>query len=335
MDARLPAAPAPPGHPALARWLPHDDRGRALALDLVEAVERLGLDPAAELLAQHRRFCPAQADAIPGGELASDAAVRIEPLADASGPCLWPHRPKRLAGELFSSWLWRAADAAGAPPRRFAAEALAGRGGPDPDRGTPPSVVRRLASVSGQRPASLLGGLLVARAGADDDPLAGAVDMALLHGDPLLLRRRPGGRSVDPVLQYCPACLATDRVPHFRRRWRLALDAACVEHGVRLRDGCWSCGAVVAPLAGTGTAAAPACHRCGAVLPEAPRQPVGALARTRQRVLWAMLRRVALHAGPAAQATHLRALSATGLGGGNAGAAERVRAIARLEPGSV
>jgi hypothetical protein len=46
-------------------------------------------------------------------------------------------------------------------------------------------------------------------------------------------------------LQFCPRCLAEDKEPYFRRRWRLAFVTVCVEHGVVLRDRCPRCGAAV------------------------------------------------------------------------------------------
>lgn len=42
-------------------------------------------------------------------------------------------------------------------------------------------------------------------------------------------------------LQFCPLCLAADREPYFRRRWRLAFVTVCVEHGVVLSDRCSQC----------------------------------------------------------------------------------------------
>jgi len=41
--------------------------------------------------------------------------------------------------------------------------------------------------------------------------------------------------------QFCRLCLATDEVPYFRRRWRLALSVACTIHRVYLEDACPSC----------------------------------------------------------------------------------------------
>lgn len=48
-------------------------------------------------------------------------------------------------------------------------------------------------------------------------------------------------------LQYCPTCLATDHVPYFRKRWRLAFVVACDLHGCMLRDRCPHCRSPVQP----------------------------------------------------------------------------------------
>lgn len=46
-------------------------------------------------------------------------------------------------------------------------------------------------------------------------------------------------------LQFCPICLAEDKEPYFRRRWRLAFVTLCDEHRIALLDRCSACGASV------------------------------------------------------------------------------------------
>lgn len=41
--------------------------------------------------------------------------------------------------------------------------------------------------------------------------------------------------------QYCPICLREDKMPYFRRRWRLSFSVVCPNHGIRLRDACPTC----------------------------------------------------------------------------------------------
>lgn len=45
-------------------------------------------------------------------------------------------------------------------------------------------------------------------------------------------------------LQFCPRCLS-DKVPYFRRSWRLAFVTLCVKHRVALLDRCMSCGEAI------------------------------------------------------------------------------------------
>jgi hypothetical protein len=46
-------------------------------------------------------------------------------------------------------------------------------------------------------------------------------------------------------LQFCPLCLAEDKEPYFRRKWRLAFITLCCEHKVVLLDRCPRCGSPI------------------------------------------------------------------------------------------
>lgn len=46
-------------------------------------------------------------------------------------------------------------------------------------------------------------------------------------------------------LQYCPLCLAEDKEPYFRRKWRLAFVVSCERHHTLLHDRCPRCGAAI------------------------------------------------------------------------------------------
>jgi hypothetical protein len=48
-------------------------------------------------------------------------------------------------------------------------------------------------------------------------------------------------------IQYCPNCLAGDRVPYFRKFWRLAFYTFCPHHQVFLRDACPECNSPLFP----------------------------------------------------------------------------------------
>lgn len=47
-------------------------------------------------------------------------------------------------------------------------------------------------------------------------------------------------------LQFCPACLAEDKVPYYRKRWRVAYYTWCPRHNAMLYDRCPNCGAAIA-----------------------------------------------------------------------------------------
>lgn len=47
-------------------------------------------------------------------------------------------------------------------------------------------------------------------------------------------------------LQFCPACLAEDEVPYFRKRWRVAFYTCCTKHSTMMHDRCPACGFGVA-----------------------------------------------------------------------------------------
>jgi hypothetical protein len=46
-------------------------------------------------------------------------------------------------------------------------------------------------------------------------------------------------------LQYCPQCLAEDKEPYYRRKWRLAFITSCERHYVLLHDRCPKCGKAI------------------------------------------------------------------------------------------
>lgn len=46
-------------------------------------------------------------------------------------------------------------------------------------------------------------------------------------------------------LHYCPNCLAEDKEPYFRRKWRLTFVTICENHHRVLHDRCPCCGAAV------------------------------------------------------------------------------------------
>lgn len=156
----------------------------------------------------------------------------------------WAIHVPVFVGELFSTWLVRAALAQGCDPIH-----LTGSLWPrwrawtvDLDRG-----------LTGDRLA-----VLSVRSGVDSERLKEAMLRPLLTAVapsvppeqstwPWVLalgsrnRRRQGG------LQFCPSCLDEDVTPYFRRSWRLAWHVGCAQHGRLLTDHCSACKAPAEP----------------------------------------------------------------------------------------
>jgi len=258
-------------------WLPTDDAvAHRSIIALLAMTARTGADPIVALCeALPRWFGPAARNLLPAPIVTGLAApsapdlIALEPLPTRRRPTLWPQRPKRFSDALFSSWLWRSSVAAGAPPNRFASEALGGRFA-DADSEVPEPTLRKLALLSGHPVSYLAGGTVtVAQPLTRADVVLNAV---LQHGGFLL---SADSRAARPraVLQYCPRCLARDPQPYFRRGWRFTIEAICVRHRCRLYDACWRCGACVDLLAQTIISRQPVCASCGAVLAEGAARP--------------------------------------------------------------
>lgn len=164
--------------------------------------------------------------------------------------------------------------AAHVSPALFAADVLVLPHG-DVDRDVAPETVRRLARRSGQTFASLAAGTLPLIPAAPQDTIGGTVKDLLTTEDRLLLARRPpsrawlpdgGMRRDDPILAYCPRCLASDSKPCFRRRWRLAPFVVCLTHRTMLLDRCWNCRSRIDILTWGETSPQPSCRSCGVPL---------------------------------------------------------------------
>jgi hypothetical protein len=300
---------------AAEAWLPaHDRDARALILAFLREVEEGGADAIAELLDGTRRWFGARAAAalpVPCQKQmhAGSDTIALEPLPPARHPTMWPQRPKRRTDELFSSWLWRTAVAAGVPPHRFARDVL-GTASDDIDRDVAPATLRRLAQLSGQTFEHLAGGILSETVIVTQETPAGLAEDALLRDGRFLLNAEKSDRlgRPRPVLQYCPRCLEADARPHFRRSWRFAHAVVCVDHGCRLYDRCWTCGGVITPLTNRVVDARPRCPSCHAWLGGAPLVDA-TRAQPRQRALHAMLFYLVARIAPDERRLHLDTLS--------------------------
>lgn len=258
-------------------WLPtHDKQANGMILGYLRQAAASGLDPIVILRDGLRTWFGEHAEAaLPiSWRIATSATpggIAIEPLALLRRPTLWPQRPKRILGKLFSSWLWRISVAAGIPPAMFLQDNPALQL-TDIDRDIAPATLHRLAQRTGQSVLHLAAGTIAPMLDAADDTSAGIIESVLLQ-DGRFLRLRERGRYNSRrlnLLQYCPRCLATDENPHFRRAWRFGISVVCVTHGCRLVDGCWNCGKPIELMAQRHAHHQPRCVECDAPLGEGP-----------------------------------------------------------------
>lgn len=172
----------------------------------------------------------------------------------------WPVAAEPYGDELLSSWLHRLANANGVAPRHFA-RILGLRQGmwtARLDLRLPDVVLNRLSE----------------RSGISTDRLS---SMALQARDyrylplPLHIKAR---RASSMWLQFCPACLASDQHPYFRRRWRRSTRISCSIHGCGLRDRCPSCHQGIAAFAQARLVAQYVCACCAYDLRRASKVPV-------------------------------------------------------------
>lgn len=183
----------------------------------------------------------------------------------------WPWVPVMQRDELFSSWLIRCAlcNACDAvemaryiwPKRRIWTG--------DCDLGICSLCLSDLQDRSGISAAAFIRSSLVpicVSMGLKLPPVGITPWVLSLGGRNL---RRAGG------LQYCPCCFAES--PFYRLQWRLAWYTCCPDHGVKLRDSCPHCSAVISPhrldyrvpnLA--------RCHQCAGLLSAVDVQDAGA-----------------------------------------------------------
>lgn len=191
---------------------------------------------------------------------------------------LWPAHPKPLPDELLSSWIVRIAEANGVKLQTMT-HLLFGLylipWNRDIDRLAPKWLLKGICAHTG-----------TGYWDAYRTTLAGYRTRLYRH-------RKDSGqlRWILPVkinstkregygMQYCPVCLAMDKEPYFRRKWRVALYTFCFEHRIMLHDCCPACGAAVTFYRrdfGRGIDEAGAiclCYQCQFDLRTAPQEPV-------------------------------------------------------------
>jgi TniQ len=190
---------------------------------------------------------------------------------------IWPAHPKPLPSELLSSWIVRIAEANSIKLQTMTRLLFGTERSPwnrDIDRSAPPWLIQALSQHTGANYWDIFHTTLVT------------------YRTRLYPRRQSVGqlRWILPInscgtrhtgfgQQFCPACLATDSIPHFRKQWRVALFTYCPAHQIELHDACPDCGAPVVHYRGDfGKELKDAwpmyvCHACGADFREAERRP--------------------------------------------------------------
>ncbi|NPT37485.1 TniQ family protein [Paraburkholderia xenovorans] len=139
--------------------------------------------------------------------------------------------PKLLRNELLSSWVGRVAERHDVAPTTIMR--LWGFQGPSSSLDfaiLEQEVLNRIAWVTMHDPEP------IARASDLKRTILGQSDFLCLTHD-MRLRR--------PIYRCCVACLAEDKVPHFRYSWRLAYSFVCEIHRCALIDSCGACGKLV------------------------------------------------------------------------------------------
>lgn len=156
----------------------------------------------------------------------------------------WTLRVTVFPDESLSSWLARAALSQGCDPL-----VLTGAIWPnwriwtqDVDRGIERDRLHNLVAASGVS----LEEFEAAALRTEAERIAG-VSLSATMTWPWILALGKRNRAHRGGQQYCPACLAEDEKPYFRRHWRFAWHTTCAVHGIRLMDRCPSCGSPIEP----------------------------------------------------------------------------------------
>lgn len=157
---------------------------------------------------------------------------------------LWPIRYKPFPDELLSCWLVRLAHGHGLKVQTFCNLMFGNRRqvwNRDIDRLAPAWLIDELILRTGTLPETAWGTTLRAYEGILYPKFRLSSTLRWILALKVYHRTRQGYG-----LQFCPACLAEDEIPYFRKRWRIALNTVCSKHGTMLLDRCPHCGAAVA-----------------------------------------------------------------------------------------
>ena len=155
---------------------------------------------------------------------------------------LWPLHLKPKEDELLSSWLVRLARANSVKVHTLTSSAWPDKSiwNRDIDKSADDELLRALAEKTGTSYEWAFQTTLRAYEGFvyEKHNPSGNTPWIMPVGVYHRTRRLYG-------LQYCPECLAKDREPYFRRKWRLAFVTICEKHCTLLQDRCPKCMAPV------------------------------------------------------------------------------------------
>lgn len=191
---------------------------------------------------------------------------------------LWPAHPKPLPDELLSSWIVRIAQANGVKLQTMTRQLFGEDVTPwnrDIDRLAPRWLLKAICAHTGT---SYWDAYRATLAGYRARLYAHRKDSGQLRW--ILPIQINSTRRNGYGMQYCPQCLAMDKEPYFRRKWRVAFCTFCPEHKIMLLDRCPECGvAITFYRRDFGRAINEAdticsCYQCRFDLRNAPHEPV-------------------------------------------------------------
>ena len=152
---------------------------------------------------------------------------------------LWPVRPRPQVGEVLSSWLLRIVDGNGLDQRSFKRYLPKIHGiSADLDLRDDEAFFTTITTWS-----ALPRKRIVSLGIAQDEGLV-FIRSTTGHPDWIIPRDRPGQwpeKQHVASQPYCPACLASDVTPFYRKVWRYAFHPICPKHGL-LAERCLHCG---------------------------------------------------------------------------------------------
>lgn len=206
---------------------------------------------------------------------------------------LWPAHPKPFSDEILSSWIVRVAEANGIKLQTLCWLLFGNDRSPwnrDIDRSAPKWLLHTICEHTGTNYWDAYHSTLTTYRNRlyPYRQTVGQLRWVLpirAYG----MKRHGGG------IQFCPACLASDVVPYFRKVWRVALFTYCPIHQVMLHDACPACGVPIAfyrrDFGGKLDNLPPlcSCYACGFDFREAAREKATLPAEEIEKLFGAML----------------------------------------------